>query len=101
VDVKRCRDAREGYLQGYISDPEMSQAKTAVQTIEQTMKSKLDQNTTTDEVWSRVATTEGRNFHPSGDYQEGTRSFCRNKLSLLLGMLRDQAPETTVIKKDF
>jgi hypothetical protein len=101
VDVKRCQEAREGYLQGYISDPEMSQAKDAVLTIEQTMKSKLDQNTTTDDVWSRIATTEGRNFHPSGDYQAGTRALCRSRLALLLGMLRDQAPETSVMKKDF
>jgi hypothetical protein len=79
----------------------MDQARNAVQTIEQTMKSKLDQNTTTDDVWSRVATTEGRNFHPSRDYQEGTRMLCREKLALLLGMLRDQAPETGVMKKDF
>jgi hypothetical protein len=79
----------------------MNQAKDAVLTIEQTMKSKLDQNTTTDDVWSRIATTEGRNFHPSGDYQAGTRALCRSRLALLLGMLRDQAPETGVMKKDF
>jgi hypothetical protein len=101
VDVKRCQEAREGYQLGYISDPEMNQAKDAVLTIEQTMKSKLDQNTTTDDVWSRVATTEGRSFHPSGDYQAGTRTLCRSRLALLLGILREQAPETGVIKKDF
>jgi hypothetical protein len=101
VDVKRCQEARDGYAAIYISNPEMDHAKDAVRTIEQTMKSKLDQNTTTDDVWSRVATTEGRNFHPSRDYQEGTRSLCRSRLEALLRILRDQAPETGMIKKDF
>jgi hypothetical protein len=72
VDVKRCQEARDGYATIYISNPEMDQARDAVRQIEQTMRSKLDQNITTDDIWSRVATTEGRNFHPSGDYQEGT-----------------------------
>jgi hypothetical protein len=101
VDVKRCQEARDGYAAIYISNPEMDQARNAVLTIEQTMKSKLDQNTTTDDVWSRVATTEGRNFRPSGDYQEGTRMLCRERLALLLSILREHAPERDTIKKDF
>jgi hypothetical protein len=101
VDVKRCQEARDGYSTIYISIPEMNQARDAVRQIEQTMRSKLDQNTTTDDVWSRVATTEGRNFHPSGDYQERTRMLCRERLALLLGILREQAPERGIIEKDF
>jgi alkylated DNA nucleotide flippase Atl1 len=101
VDVKRCQEAPDGYSTIYISIPEMNQARDAVRQIEQTMRSKLDQNTTTDDVWSRVATTEGRNFRPSGDYQEGTRMLCRERLALLLSILREHAPELGTIKKDF
>jgi hypothetical protein len=39
VDVKRCQEARDGYATIYISNPEMDQARDAVLTIEQTMKS--------------------------------------------------------------
>lgn len=101
VDLKRCYDARQGYATIYLSTPEMQQARDAVRQIEQAVKPKLDPNTTTDYVWSRVEQAEGRNFQPSGDYQEGMRMLCRDRLALLLGILREQVPESGRIEKDF
>jgi len=94
------QEARDGYAAIYISNLEMDQARNAVRTIERTLKSKLGQNTTTDDVWSRVAAPTADSY-PNKDYNERTRSLCQSRLEALLRILRDQAPETSMIKKDF
>lgn len=100
VTVKRCHEARDGYAAIYISSPEMDQARNAAQTIEQVLRPKLNHNTTTDYVWSQVATPTA-NSYPNRDYSERARSLCQSRLEALLGILRDQVPETSVMKKDF
>jgi hypothetical protein len=101
VNVKRCYEARDGYVVGYISTTEMAEARVAVRQIEKAVKPKLDPDTTADYVWSRVEETEGRRFYPSREYSEGTRQLCRNRFSLLLRLLHEQVPESTTIEKDF
>lgn len=100
IDVKRCYEAREGYLQIYISDPEMERAKNAVRQIEETVKPKLDP-ITAENLWSRVQESEGRNFNPSGDYLERVRALCRERLGFLLQTLQQQVPESGKLEKDF
>jgi hypothetical protein len=101
IDVKRCYEAREGYLARYITDIEMEQARNAVQQIEEALKPKLDQNAKADDVWSRVEQTEGRKFSLGRDYQAGARMICQDQLGLLLQTLHEQVPESGKVKKDF
>jgi len=101
IDVKRCYEAREGYLAVYITDMEMEQARNAVQQIEEALKPKLDQDAKADDVWSRVEQTEGRKFSLGRDYQAGARTICQDQLGLLLQTLHEQVPESGKVKKDF
>lgn len=101
IDVRRCYDARKGYAVGYVSDPEMEQARDAALQIERAVKPKIDKAVSTERVWSRVARARSRAFQPTGDYSYITHALCREKLTKLLRILREQVPESSVIEKDF
>jgi hypothetical protein len=101
IDVKKCQDAREGYADVYITDPELEQAKAAVRKIEDAIKPKLGPGENPDKIWSQVTQTEGRHFDPAHDFQQGQRYMCQRRLALVLQILHEQVPDSATIKKDF
>ena len=101
ISVKRCYEARTGYQVGYITAEEMAQARGAVRQIDRVVTPQLEPRTTADSIWSRAEQTEGRHFHPSREFSEGTRLLCQYRLSQILQLLREQLSESGKMENGF
>ena len=91
--LKRCQEAREGYLEIYVSDAEMARAKQAVQRLEEKLKPQLDPDTDTGSLWSTVAQRPVP--------WKINRNSCQYILRDLDAEYKAAVPGDDVIKKDF
>jgi hypothetical protein len=104
IGVRRCYEARQGFLAVNISDPEMDEARDAVKQIEQAFVSSIPEGTTTDQLWQyankradsdpiiqMMPRAQGTEFAPQ----------CRIWLQSLRHQLARINPDSAVTKKDF
>jgi hypothetical protein len=106
IIVKKCFDAREGYLAAYISEPEMHRAKQETSDIEK----KLGSGSDTKHLWesanitvmSLTAIIIGL---PSGNMsatsQNSMDRWCQGQLMSLDSLYHQLAPESNFTHKDF
>jgi hypothetical protein len=93
IFLKRCREAREGYLVVHISDVELARAKQAVERIEQKIRPQLDPSVDTNWMWEK-----------SNEYAKKSRiarHTCQMAYTSLVQRYNEFVPEDNKVEKDF
>ena len=98
IVVKRCHELRQGYLSIFISDPELVQARKAIQRMEKEYAPKLE-DVSTDQLWS-LATKRAETNYGAMLSMLNNNSRGGNICQMEMGRLRRMSPDTEV-KKDF
>jgi hypothetical protein len=94
IFVKRCYDARLGYLTIYISESELARAKRAASRIEEKLKPNLPSDVTTDGLWSEANAAAAPDLPLS-------QQTCQTMLGSLEQAYAELVPKDRQIKKDF
>ncbi len=93
VLLRRCDEARQGYLGIYVSRAELGRARKAVKRIEQNLKPKIKLGLNIDEIW------DVSNHH--ADQWPIARHSCQYAYESLMQQDRTVAPEEHRMRKDF
>jgi hypothetical protein len=93
--IRQCYNKREGYLEVFISEPEMDRAKEAVGRIEEKLRNALPPGVTTDNLWSEEV---DKSPEPLWLVAGIT---CQAALLSLEKTYGELVPETKRLKKDF
>jgi hypothetical protein len=91
--LRRCREARQGYLAVNISEEELARARQAVQRVEQKLKPQLDPDVDIDELWEQADSI--------GQPNTIVQAICQFRYSSLMQLYNQLAPEDKRMEKDF
>lgn len=113
IVVKKCHDARIGYLSVDISDHELERARTAVRDLERKMV-ETDSSLDKDALWRRAnsdnsdwQTDQDKTEFMRGHYDErmefdlSERRRCQSTLGFLEQRWKTVVPEGATVRKDF
>jgi len=104
IVVKRCYEARRGYLAVHVSEPEMAHAKDAIQLIEKRLAPQLPSDTSVKQLWARADQGVQQRFGELLAYASELRvgeGLCQSHKMQLSQILRKLYSESSGTQKDF
>jgi hypothetical protein len=93
--LKRCFEAREGYVAINLSEEELDRARQAAKRIEEILKPLIGNDVDTNQLWDAASSAGPR------DMNVFNRSMCQFRYSALMKSYAQIAPEDQRIQKDF
>jgi len=94
--VKKCYDARQGYLSVFISDAELARARKAARRLEEKLAPQLPPEHSSEQLWANAASQA-----PAEWQLRDANGLCKTALARLEAAYSQHVPEDTRMGKDF